>query len=73
MKCSTCREKDVELLTSWERFRNWLFLRVNHTIFTQDFDDLRSEKFTQGYSDGYIAGTEAQRLQTVRMIKEYGN
>lgn len=71
-KCHQCRKKDAELLTQWERIRNWLFLRLNHTVFSQDFDDLRSEKFTQGYSDGYIAGTEAQRLQTERMIKQYG-
>ena len=71
MKCSTCREKDAELLTWWERFRNWLFLRTNHIFYPQDFDDLKSDKFTQGYADGYIAGTETERHSHERMRELY--
>lgn len=59
MKCQTCRSKDAELLTRWEKVRNWLFLRVNTTLFPQDFDDLRSEKYTQGFSDGNVDGFNA--------------
>lgn len=58
MKCQNCRDKDAELLTVWERIRNWLFLRFNHIFFPQDFDDLKSEKYTQGYSDGTTQGFE---------------
>ena len=55
-KCSRCRRDDAELLTKWERVRNWLFIRVNTTFFPEDFDDLKSEKYTQGYADGNIDG-----------------
>ena len=72
MKCSTCREKDAELLTVWERTRNWLFLRFNHVLFPQDFDDLRSEKYTQGYGDGYIKGTEDHQVTVEKTMKQYG-
>ncbi len=71
-KCSVCRERDIEVLTRWERIRNWLFLRFNHILFPQDFDDLRSEKYTQGFSDGYINGTEKQRKHEEEMNKRYG-
>lgn len=71
MKCSTCRDKDAELLTRWERARNWLFLRVNHALFPQDFDDLKSEKYTQGYSDGHDAGCVAERRSYARMKELY--
>lgn len=72
MKCQSCRNKDTELLTRWERFRNWLFLRINHAVFPQDFDDLRSEKYTQGYSDGYIEGTEKEHEHQESLRQKYG-
>lgn len=65
-KCSRCRRDDAELLTRWERMRNWLFLRMNHTFFPDDFDDLKSEKYTQGYSDGNVDGV-------TRAKKDYAN
>lgn len=71
-KCQSCRQDDAELLTRWERTRNWLFLRFNHILFPQDFDDLKSEKFTQGYSDGYIRGSELQKQYDEKMMKQYG-
>lgn len=46
--------------------RNWLFLRMNHTFFPDDFDDLKSEKYTQGYSDGNVDGV-------TRAKKDYAN
>ena len=72
MKCQSCRDKDAELLTIWERMRNWLFLRFNHIFFLQDFDDLRSDKYTQGYSDGYIVGTEQEHKNQERLNNLYG-
>ncbi len=71
-KCQSCRQDDAELLTRWERIRNWLFLRFNHILFPQDFDDLRSEKYTQGYSDGYIRGTEDHQQTVEKTLKTYG-
>ncbi len=71
-KCQTCRENDAELLTTWERLRNWKFRKLNYIFFTQDFEDLKSEKYTQGYSDGYIAGTEKQRAFEKEQRAIYG-
>ncbi len=51
MKCSQCRQNDRELLTTWERVREWLFRR-----FTTDIEELSSAKYTQGFSDGYVRG-----------------
>ncbi len=56
IKCQQCRDKDVELLTRWERIRNWLFYKVNYTLFADDFEDLRTQKYTQGFSDGNVTG-----------------
>lgn len=56
MKCHVCRQRDVELLSGWERLRYWLFIRFNSILFPQDLDDLKSEKYTQGISDGHLAG-----------------
>lgn len=61
MKCQTCRTKDVELLTRWERIRNWFFEHVNHTFFADDFDDLKQQKYTQGFSDGFERGVDSER------------
>lgn len=72
MKCQTCRDKDAELLTTWEKTRNWLFLRFNHVLFPTDFDDLRSEKFTQGYSDGYVDGAKREHEHQEKLHKQYG-
>ena len=63
IKCQQCREKDVELLTTWERFRNWLFYRVNYIFFSDDFEDLRTQKYTQGYSDGNLDGFKQGRAE----------
>lgn len=72
IKCQQCRTKDVELLTRWERLRNWLFERVNHTLFPDDFDDLKSGRYTQGYSEGYVDGTEKQKKFHKEQMKMYG-
>lgn len=49
-KCSTCRKADA-LDTRWERVRYWFFSR-----FHQDILDLGSQKYTQGFADGYKEG-----------------
>lgn len=61
MKCQTCRDKDAELLTWWERTRNWFFLRTNHVLYPQDFDDLKSEQYTKGFADGLTRGLSMER------------
>jgi len=71
-KCKVCRENDAELLTRWERIRFWLFERINHVFFPDDFDDMKSGKYTQGYSDGYVAGTEREHKSQAEMAKLYG-
>lgn len=72
MKCETCREKDAELLTQWERVRNWLFERLNYILFPVDFNDLKSGRYTQGYSDGYVAGTEKEHTHQESLSNMYG-
>lgn len=57
-KCQQCREKDIELLTRWERFKNWLFYKVNYIFFADDFTDLKDQTYTQGFADGNVAGFE---------------
>lgn len=58
VKCQTCRNKEAELLTTWERLRYWLFVRYNSILFPQDYDDLKNDRYTQGFSDGNVAGYE---------------
>lgn len=60
-KCQTCRKNDAELLTRWERVRNWKFIRLNSIFFPQDFDDLKSEMYTKGVADGMERGAEMER------------
>lgn len=67
MKCTTCRSKDVELLTKWERIRHWLFERINHIFFPDDFDDLKNDRYTQGFADGRTAGMEYEKKTFERM------
>lgn len=52
MKCTNCRQKDIELLTPCERLKDWLFYR----LFPKDIVDLSQNKYTQGFSDGYSKG-----------------
>lgn len=72
MKCQSCREKDAELFTRWEKIRNWFFTRASHIFFPQDFDDLKTDIYTQGFSDGYVEGTEKERKFQERINKRYG-
>ncbi len=57
MKCQNCRAKDIELLTKWERFKNWLFYK----LFPEDIADLSQSKFTQGFTDGLLQGRKVER------------
>ncbi len=71
MKCQQCRDKDIELLTKWERFKNWLFYK----LFPEDIADLSQNKYTQGFSDGWTAGAKNREQvspETLeRRAKEY--
>lgn len=57
MKCINCRQKDIELLTRWERLKDYLFYK----LFPKDIIDLSQNKYTQGFSDGYAKGRESER------------
>lgn len=72
MKCHSCREKDAELTTLWERIRNWLFERTNHVLFPQDFDDLKNDRYTQGFSDGNVQGFEQGKSRAGLDYSRYG-
>lgn len=63
IKCQSCKDKDVELLTRWERFKNWLFYKVNSIFFTDDFEDFKTQKYTQGFSEGTIDGAKYERAK----------
>lgn len=51
--------------------RHWLFDRVNHVFFPDDFDDLKNDRYTQGYSDGTIFGVQRERTSHERMKELY--
>lgn len=72
MKCPDCRSKDAEFLTSWERCRYWLFVRFNSVLFPQDYEDMKGDRYTQGFSDGTVQGYERGSLETKAMISKYG-
>jgi hypothetical protein len=70
-KCSQCRDKDVELLTRWERIRYWLFFHINTTLFPQDYDDLKNDRYTQGFSDGNLKGFESGKTRAETAFAKY--
>lgn len=63
IRCQQCKDKDVELLTWWERTKNKLFYKLNEIFFNDDFEDLKSQRYTQGFSDGVISGSNSERKQ----------
>lgn len=69
MKCNNCRQKDIELLTTWERLKDWLFYR----LFPKDIVDLSQNKYTQGFSDGFTKGRESERRSVKDMVKKLYN
>ncbi len=69
MKCTTCRAKDIELLTRYERFKNWLFYK----LFPEDIIDLSQNKYTQGFSDGVTRGRDFERTAVREMVKKIYN
>ncbi len=70
-RCHVCRDKEAELLTWWEKTRYWLFVKINSSLFTQDFEDLKSEKYTKGFGDGFIDGTDKEKTSHARMRELY--
>lgn len=54
-KCETCRKADV-LDSWWDKQR----LKLFH-FFHNDIIDLSQDKFTQGFSDGYLMGRKHER------------
>ena len=69
-KCSQCRKTNQELLTRWERFKNWLF----NSLFKHDVIDLSQDKYTQGFSDGWLAGHEQKtKNQPIHEIEDLAN
>ncbi len=49
-KCHTCRQADA-LDTWWDKVRLFFF-----NFFHADIMDISSQKYTQGFGDGYKAG-----------------
>lgn len=69
IKCQQCRANDVELLSSWERFKNWLFYK----LFPEDIADLSQNKYTQGISDGYKLGWDSHEKAAKQLAKQLYN
>lgn len=68
-KCPQCRKIDKELLTRWEIFKNWCFRK----LFPEDIADLSQDKYTQGFSDGYVRGMESGKEILKKLAKQiYG-
>lgn len=65
MKCSLCRKREEEVITLWEKVRRFFF-----HFFHNDILDLTSEKYTQGFGDGYQVGfNESKKLSDVEIAK----
>lgn len=64
-KCSQCRKIDAELDTWWDRIR----LKAFH-LFHNDIIDLSQDKYTQGFSDGYVKGREHQK-ETIEAYRDW--
>jgi hypothetical protein len=75
IKCQSCREKDVELLTLWERVKNALFYKLNEVFFADDLEDLKTQKYTQGYAEGNVDGFRQSNYKREYVIPEvqYGD
>ncbi len=64
-KCSDCREKEIELLTPFERFKDHIF----HLFFSRDIQDLTQNKYSQGFGDGLQKGREMERKSVRELVK----
>lgn len=53
MTCTSCHKLNTEPLTYWQRFRKWCF-----EWFVEDVKDLRDDRYTQGFGEGYKNGFE---------------
>lgn len=71
-KCRSCNDKDLELLTRWERIRNWLFWKTNDIFFGEDMRDLTSHKYTTGFGAGHDVGVNLERARQEANLKKYG-
>ncbi len=67
-RCSQCRKMNSELLTFWERWKNWWF----HFLFSADIQDLSQDKYTQGFSDGFIRGRQSIQEDEERIRIKHG-
>ncbi len=66
-RCSQCRKMNRELLTIWERIKNRLF-----HLFTADIQDLSQDKYTQGFSDGWVKGRQSAMDDEFKIRKQNG-
>jgi len=60
-KCTQCRKIDAELDSWWDRLRLKLF-----NLFHRDIVDLSQDKYTQGFSDGYVMGRKHEKEDVSR-------
>lgn len=67
MKCSTCRKAEV-LDSPWDKVRMFFF-----HFFHNDIVDLSQDKYTQGFSDGYVKGREHEHESNQKLAKELWN
>lgn len=54
--CKGCKETEVRQRNWWERLRHFCF-----RAFEEEVKDLRGEKFTEGFGQGYKTGFEAAK------------
>lgn len=66
-KCTSCR-KDEAIDTWWDKTKEWLI----YTLFPKVIMDIREEKYTQGFGDGYVMGCKhtSQNLEVSTELKE---
>lgn len=67
-KCARCRKVEAELDTMWDRVRLFFF-----DFFKGDILDLSQQKYTQGFSDGYVTGRKhanEENLASLRLLNK---
>lgn len=62
MKCSDCRKKPEHLTLKDRISRDLMFF-----LFGKVLNDFFADKYTQGFSDGFVKGSES----TMEMSKKY--
>ena len=65
-KCTTCLKNEV-MDTRWDKIKNFLIWR----LFPETLKDLLNDRYTQGFSDGYVMGCDHTKKNQDNFMKMY--